>query len=92
MNKMTKKNIIYTLKTISLIYLLTLLINTMFFYGKFLHQTIFNTGLFGAAACLILTYDIDFSKLPKEKRGFYYLAVFVLILLCLYKLIHILAK
>jgi len=86
MRKFTKRNIIYVLKLISFLYLLILVINTWFFYGKYLYQTIFGTGLFGAGASFILTYDVDFRKLTNEQRVLTMAAGLLVLLLILYKI------
>ncbi|SCP96869.1 hypothetical protein [Anaerobium acetethylicum] len=62
---MNRKSIIIAIRTIGYLYLIAMLINTIFFYDKYLYETFLSTHLFGVIDFFMITYKCQDHK--KEK-------------------------
>jgi len=62
-----KKQTILTIRGIGIIYLIAIIINTIFFYGQYMYETFLGSGLCGIIAAFMIGYKIPSRKAAHNK-------------------------
>ena len=62
---MNKKSTIITIRAIGYIYIIAIVINTIFFYGQYMYKTFLGSGLCSVISFAMISYKVP----PKEGNG-----------------------
>jgi len=66
---MNKKSTIITIRAIGYIYIIAIVINTIFFYGQYMYKTFLGSGFCGVISIVMISYKVPHKeeKSPIQK-------------------------